>query len=94
MAIDVRQLDLGSVFEPADYKAALEQVLRDPATRYRLRERIREDASADPIDAVTDAFVLLELAKLRLQQAMQADDHVVDIDEVTAQAIDRAKRGA
>jgi hypothetical protein len=57
-----------SIFDPLDYASAVAMVLHNPATRYRLRERIAEDSVADPVKALEDAELLVELAKVRLRE--------------------------
>lgn len=58
------------LFPGMTHAQAVQQVLADPATRYTLRERIREDAVRDPVDTVSDALVLLGLQELRLQETL------------------------
>lgn len=63
-------------FPGMSYAQAVQQVLADPATRYTVRERIREDAARDPVDSVSDALVLLALQELRLQEVLGVPAHV------------------
>lgn len=63
-------MNLTSVFDPLDYAAAVELVRRKAPGRLRLHERIAQDGQVDPFDALSDAEVLVELAKVRLRDAL------------------------
>lgn len=58
-----------------DLQALLATVVADPATTYRLRSRIEEDTTRDPIDALNDAELLYKLCALRVEQALRSSQH-------------------
>jgi hypothetical protein len=64
-------INIPSVFDPLRYTDAVALVLANPATRHRLKQRIAEDAAVDPVVALADAELLVELAKTRLSQSLQ-----------------------
>ncbi len=65
------KVDLKSIFDPLGYSIAVKAVNENPATSYRLRQRIEEDARVDPVDALADAELLVELAKVRLREVFE-----------------------
>jgi hypothetical protein len=71
-------MNLTSVFDPLDYAAAVELVQRKAPARQRLHERIAQDDQADPFDALSDAEVLVELAKVRLRDALHDNTSLGD----------------
>jgi hypothetical protein len=59
-----------SLFPGLSYAEAVARVLADIATRYSLRDRIREDLARDPVDCVADADILLALNELRMNETL------------------------
>lgn len=64
--------DDATPLETLSYDEAVQRVISDPATPYKLRQRILEDAERDPVDSLNDAEVLCALQKLRLDAVMAA----------------------
>lgn len=58
-------VDAGPIDTLETYSQFYDALVRDPATRYRLRTRIIEDGAVDPVDAMNDAQILLDLANAR-----------------------------
>ncbi len=61
-------VDAGPIDTLETYSQFYDALVRDPATRYRLRTRIIEDGAVDPVDAMNDAVVLLNLATARVKE--------------------------
>ena len=65
-------LDTTDPLDGLTYDEAVQRVISDPSTPYKLRQRILEDAQRDPVDSLNDAEVLCALQKLRLDAVMSA----------------------
>lgn len=53
-------------FDEMSYGAAYYEVTSDPGTRYSLREWLRVASSMDPVDALADAELLVDVLQKRV----------------------------
>lgn len=56
----------------SSFNKAASALISDPSTSNALRQRIEVDMARDPIDALTDAEALHELARMRAREVFTA----------------------
>lgn len=62
--------DLGPKSAPPECAHAITRTLQDPATSHWLRTAITQALERDPVDALADAELLLQLLRLQLDMLM------------------------